>query len=41
MHVPDLNSEHRWPAYSAAALEAGVGSSLSVPLVLGGSGSGP
>lgn len=36
VHVPDLINEHRWPSYSAAALEAGVGSSLSVPLVLEG-----
>ena len=36
VHVPDLTTEDRWPAYTAAALEAGVGSSLSVPLVLEG-----
>lgn len=36
VHVPDLVNERRWPAYTAAALEAGVGSSLSVPLVLEG-----
>ncbi|SDL91570.1 GAF and ANTAR domain-containing protein [Arthrobacter sp. ok362] len=36
VHVPDLTNEDRWPAYTAAALEAGVGSSLSVPLVLEG-----
>jgi GAF domain-containing protein len=36
VHVPDLRNDHRWPAYTAAALEAGVGSSLSVPLVLEG-----
>lgn len=36
VHVPDLSYEDRWPAYTAAALEAGVGSSLSVPLVLEG-----
>lgn len=36
VHVPDLIKEHRWPAFTAAALEEGVGSSLSVPLVLEG-----
>lgn len=36
VHVPDLTNEDRWPVYTAAALEAGVGSSLSVPLVLEG-----
>ncbi|MDQ0677157.1 GAF domain-containing protein [Arthrobacter pascens] len=36
VHVPDLTHENRWPDYTAAALEAGVGSSLSVPLVLEG-----
>jgi GAF domain-containing protein len=36
VHIPDLAKEHRWPSYTAAALEAGVGSSLSVPLVLEG-----
>ncbi|MGO4230086.1 GAF and ANTAR domain-containing protein [Arthrobacter sp. YAF34] len=36
VHVPDLAHEDRWPAFTAAALEAGVGSSLSVPLVLEG-----
>ncbi|MFF2246050.1 GAF and ANTAR domain-containing protein [Arthrobacter sp. NPDC058130] len=36
VHVADLKNEHRWPAYTAAALEAGVGSSLSVPLILEG-----
>jgi GAF domain-containing protein len=36
MHVPDLAKEGRWPAYTAAALDAGVGSSLSVPLILEG-----
>jgi GAF domain-containing protein len=36
VHVPDLSYERRWPAYTVAALEAGVGSSLSVPLVLEG-----
>jgi GAF domain-containing protein len=36
VHVPDLTSDDRWPAYTTAALEAGVGSSLSVPLILEG-----
>lgn len=36
VHVPDLTKEDRWPAYTAAALESGIGSSLSVPLVLEG-----
>lgn len=36
VHVPDLTGDDRWPAYTAAALEAGVGSSLSVPLILEG-----
>lgn len=36
VHVPDLTNDDRWPAYTAAALEAGVGSSLSVPLILEG-----
>jgi GAF domain-containing protein len=36
VHVPDSARESRWPAYSAAAVDAGVGSSLSVPLLLEG-----
>lgn len=36
VHVPDLTREDRWPSYTEAALEAGVGSSLSVPLALAG-----
>ncbi|MET4147191.1 GAF and ANTAR domain-containing protein [Arthrobacter sp. UYCo732] len=36
IHVPDLVSERRWPDYTAAARVEGVGSSLSVPLVLEG-----
>ncbi|MDQ0691202.1 GAF domain-containing protein [Arthrobacter sp. W4I7] len=36
IHVPDLVREHRWPAYTAAAVVEGVGSSLSVPLILEG-----
>ncbi|TLM75331.1 GAF and ANTAR domain-containing protein [Pseudarthrobacter sp. NamB4] len=36
IHVPDLREERRWPGYRAAALAEGVGSSLSVPLVLEG-----
>lgn len=36
VHIPDLVNEDRWPDFTAAALEAGVGSSLSVPLILEG-----
>lgn len=36
VHVPDLSNEDRWPAFRSAALEAGIGSSLSVPLLLEG-----
>ncbi|WP_258803172.1 GAF and ANTAR domain-containing protein [Pseudarthrobacter sp. NS4] len=36
IHVPDLRREPRWTEYTAAALVEGVGSSLSVPLVLEG-----
>lgn len=36
VHVPDLKNERRWPAYTVAALQVGVGSSLSVPLFLEG-----
>ncbi|WP_374754630.1 GAF domain-containing protein [Arthrobacter sp. AFG20] len=36
VHVSDLTDDDGWPAFTAAALEAGVGSSLSVPLVLAG-----
>lgn len=36
VHLPDLTQENRWPAFTAAAREAGVGSSLSVPLILKG-----
>jgi GAF domain-containing protein len=36
VHIPDVNSERRWPDYTAAAMAAGVGSSLSVPLRLDG-----
>lgn len=36
VHLPDLASEDRWPTFTAAAREAGVGSSLSVPLILEG-----
>jgi GAF domain-containing protein len=34
--VPDLELEHRWGAYPAAALSHGVRSSLSLPLVVNG-----
>ncbi|MFJ6535091.1 GAF and ANTAR domain-containing protein [Paenarthrobacter sp. NPDC091711] len=36
VHIPDLSQEHRWSSYTEAALEVGVGSSLSVPLALSG-----
>jgi GAF domain-containing protein len=36
VHVPDVTKEDRWPVYMAAALREGVGSSLSVPLILEG-----
>ncbi|TPV47642.1 GAF and ANTAR domain-containing protein [Pseudarthrobacter phenanthrenivorans] len=36
VHIPDLAKENRWPAFTAAAREAGVGSTLSVPLILEG-----
>jgi hypothetical protein len=36
VHVPDLTNDDRWPDCTAAVLEAGEGSSLSVPLVLEG-----
>lgn len=36
VHIADLTNDDRWPAYTAAALEAGEGSSLSVPLILEG-----
>jgi GAF domain-containing protein len=36
IHVPDVSEEHRWPDYTTAALVEGVGSSLSVPLILEG-----
>lgn len=36
VHIPDLTKDHRWPSYTRAALEEGVGSSLSVPLLLEG-----
>jgi GAF domain-containing protein len=36
VHVPDLTNEYRWPTYTAATLKAGVGSSLSIPLILEG-----
>ncbi|MCU1688323.1 MAG: hypothetical protein JWN20_251 [Jatrophihabitantaceae bacterium] len=31
-HVPNMAVETRWPSYSAGALEAGILSSLSIPL---------
>jgi GAF domain-containing protein len=36
IHIPDLNTEHRWPEYTAAAQKEGVKSNLSVPLALEG-----
>ncbi|WP_461188206.1 GAF and ANTAR domain-containing protein [Arthrobacter sp. Z4-13] len=36
IHLPDIGHEHRWPDYTASALVEGVGSSLSVPLILEG-----
>ena len=39
VHLPDLTDVARWPAFTAAAREAGVGSSLSVPLILEGEAS--
>jgi GAF domain-containing protein len=36
IHLPDLRRERRWPDYIAAARVEGVGSSLSVPLILEG-----
>ncbi|NHC15913.1 GAF domain-containing protein, partial [Motilibacter deserti] len=32
--ISDMRTEERWPAYTPAAAERGVGSSLSVPLPL-------
>jgi GAF domain-containing protein len=36
IHVPDLREEHRWPEYTPTAWRQGIGSTLSVPLVLEG-----
>lgn len=36
IHIPDLNTERRWPEYTAAAQKEGVKSNLSVPLALEG-----
>jgi GAF domain-containing protein len=36
VHLPDLTQDNRWPAFTEAARTAGVGSSLSVPLILEG-----
>jgi GAF domain-containing protein len=36
VHLPDLTEENRWPDFTTAAQKAGVGSSLSVPLILEG-----
>lgn len=36
VHVPDLANDDRWPSFTSAAVQVGVGSSLSVPLALEG-----
>jgi GAF domain-containing protein len=36
IHVPDVTREDRWPEFAAASRRVGVGSSLSIPLVLEG-----
>jgi GAF domain-containing protein len=36
VHVPDVGEEQRWPDYTTVARMEGVGSSLSVPLILEG-----
>lgn len=36
VHLPDMTVEERLPGFTAVALEAGVGSNLSVPLILEG-----
>ncbi|MBT2549705.1 GAF and ANTAR domain-containing protein [Arthrobacter sp. ISL-65] len=36
VHVPDVESEPRWPAYMSAVAGRGVGSILAVPLALEG-----
>lgn len=36
VHLPDLAEEDRWPAFTASARRTGVGSTLSVPLILEG-----
>jgi GAF domain-containing protein len=36
VHVPDLGEERRWPRYCAAAWAEGIGSILSVPMLLEG-----
>ncbi|MEZ2391730.1 GAF and ANTAR domain-containing protein [bacterium RCC_150] len=36
VHIPDLNTEHRWPEYTAVAQKEGVKSNLCVPLTLEG-----
>jgi GAF domain-containing protein len=35
-HIPDMRTEQRWPRYAAAAWAEGIGSVLSVPLLLEG-----
>jgi GAF domain-containing protein len=36
VHIDDMASDDRWPAFAGAAAERGVLSSLSIPLVLAG-----
>jgi GAF domain-containing protein len=36
IHLPDVSRENRWPDYTASARAEGVGSSLSVPMILEG-----
>jgi GAF domain-containing protein len=38
--VPDMAAEERWGAYPQRAIEAGIGSSLSLPLTVGERGRG-
>ncbi|MGY4765281.1 GAF and ANTAR domain-containing protein [Kribbella sp. CWNU-51] len=36
IHVPDVTAEHRWPAWQAEAVGAGMRSVLHVPMTVGG-----
>lgn len=40
LRIDSTASDRRWPEFSAAAVAEGVGSTLSVPLVVGGDGLG-